>query len=66
MVIDMLKVLFRLFKKIVFSILFLYSYNIICSSLGIIVPINLITVISLSILGLPSLFGLIFINVFLY
>lgn len=58
----MFKCVFRLFKKVLFNVLFLYSFNLIVSPIGLIVPINLITVSSLTVLGLPALFALILIS----
>ena len=62
----MLKVVFRLIKKILFNMLFLYSYNIVITPLGLIIPINFITIGFLTILGLPSLFGFIIISILLF
>jgi pro-sigmaK processing inhibitor BofA len=62
----MFKQIFNIFRKIIFSILALYMYNLIGQSLGIIIPINIITILILTILGLPALFSLIFILVFVY
>lgn len=62
----MLKSFFRLFKKVLFNVLFLYSYNIVIAPVGLIIPINLITVGSLTVLGIPALFGFILISVLLF
>lgn len=62
----MLKKLFKFIKKIILSIFVLYGYNLISQSLGIIIPINLYTVLLLSILGIPALFALIFILVVVF
>lgn len=58
----MLKNFFRFLKKIIFSILFLYSFNVVINPIGSIVPINLITILSISLLGLPALFSLVFLS----
>lgn len=62
----MLKKIFKFIKKIILSIFVLYGYNLISQSLGMIVPINIYTVLLLSILGIPALFALIFILVVVF
>ena len=57
----MLKKMFGMIKKIVFSTFLIYSYNIISAPLSLIVPINIITVLLVSFLGLPALLALIFV-----
>lgn len=54
-----MKKIVKVCKKIIFSILLIYSYNILCSSLNLIIPINLMTIGVLTIFGMPSLFFLI-------
>ena len=41
----MLKNFFGLFKKVIFYVLLLYSFNLVAAPMGIIVPINLVTFI---------------------
>ncbi len=55
----MIKSLFKVLKKIVLAALFIYGYNVIATPMETTVPINLITIIMVSLLGLPGLFGLI-------
>lgn len=55
----MLKKLFEIIKKVIFSVLVLYGYNLISSPLNLMVPINIVTVSLISILGMPALFALI-------
>ncbi len=43
-----------LFKKIIFAILLLYTYNLIGAQINLIIPINYITVIVVAILDLPG------------
>ncbi len=43
-----------LFKKIIFAILLLYTYNLIGAQINLIIPINYITVIIVAILDLPG------------
>ena len=62
----MIKKIFKLCKKIVFSALLLYGYNVIASPLNVIVPINFINIGAMTILGIPALFALIFINIIVF
>lgn len=62
----MLKKLFGFIKKIIFSVFILYGYNLIIEPLGMIIPINIYTVLFLSVLGIPALFSLIFILAFVF
>lgn len=55
----MLKKIFNLIKKIVFSVFLIYGFNIIASPLNLIIPINVITVGFITLLGLPALLSLI-------
>jgi len=55
----MLSKIFDLFKKIVISAFLLYGYNIIVAPLGLIVPINIITVFFIGVFGLPALLSFI-------
>ena len=57
----MLKSLFNLLKKIVFSVFLIYGFNLIASPLNLIIPINIITVGLITILGMPALLSLILI-----
>ena len=57
----MFKMIFSFFKKVIFYMLLLYSFNVVVSPIGFNIPINLFTVLCLSILGVPALFGLIII-----
>ena len=55
----MLKSLFNLLKKIVFSVFLIYGFNLIASPLNLIIPINIITVGTITLLGMPALLSLI-------
>ena len=57
----MLKKIFELIKKIVFSVFIIYSFNLIAEPLNLIIPINIITVGLITILGMPALLSLILI-----
>jgi len=62
----MLKKLLKIIKRIVVSSFLLYGYNLLIQPIGLIVPINVITVGVISILGIPAMLGLIFILAFIY
>ncbi|MDO4963106.1 MAG: pro-sigmaK processing inhibitor BofA family protein [bacterium] len=62
----MLKFIFKTIKRIVISSFLLYSYNILIQPIGLIIPINIFTVLALSIFGVPALLGLILILVIVY
>ena len=47
--------LLKLLKKICYSFLIIYSFDIILSGFNVVVPINLITVLVVSCLGYPGL-----------
>ena len=50
----------KVLKKIVFSIILLYSFNVIAVKFGMIVPINYITLLLLTILDVPAMIMLVF------
>lgn len=62
----MLKKLLKIIKRIVVSSFLLYGYNLLVQPIGLIVPINVITVGVISILGIPAMLGLIFLLAFIY
>ena len=62
----MMNTIINIIKKIIVSSFLLYGYNLISVTLGLIIPINIITVLILVIFGYPSLFSLILIQVLIY
>lgn len=62
----MFKFFFKIFKKILFYIFLLYSFNLFVSPIGIVIPINYITVSILVVLGVPAFFGFILLSVLLF
>ena len=62
----MLKLIFKVIKRIVISSFLLYAYNLLVQPVGLIIPINIITVGVISILGVPALLSFIFIMVLIY
>jgi len=62
----MLKRIFKILKKIIVSVFLLYGYNLIAAPLGFIIPINLITILLLSIFGIPALLSLVIVLVVVF
>ncbi|MEG0025637.1 MAG: pro-sigmaK processing inhibitor BofA family protein [Bacilli bacterium] len=62
----MVKQIVVLFRKIIVSSFLLYGFNLIASSFGLLIPINIITVLFVSILGLPGLFSLMLILILIF
>lgn len=55
----------KIIKKIIFSSFLLYGYNLIAVNFNMIIPINIYTVLFVSILGFPSVLALILFKVFI-
>lgn len=62
----MIKKIFQFMKRIVVSAFILYGFNLIVAPLNIIIPLNFITVLVLSILGIPALFSFLIILLLIY
>lgn len=62
----MLKKIFQILKKIVFSMFLIYGYNLIAVPLGILVPLNILTVLYVAIFGVPALLSLIALIFFMF
>ena len=62
----MIKKVFKFIKKLIFSSFLLYGYNMLALPINIIVPINPITILATTILGIPALFALILIHILIY
>lgn len=62
----MLKVILKIIKKLIISCFLLYGYNLLVQPVGLIIPINIITVLLVTVLGVPALLSLIFILVLIY
>lgn len=61
-----MKLIFNMIKRLVFGFFILYSYNMIAVEFNLIIPINVVTILLVSFIGLPALFALIFLFLFLY
>lgn len=55
----MLKRLFDVVKRVVMAVLFIYAYNKLALPLNVIIPINIITVLLVSLCGIPSILMLV-------
>ena len=56
---DVQTFLFKILKRIIISSFLIYGYNLLAQPLNLIIPINIITISSVSLLGIPALFSLI-------
>ena len=61
-----MNIIVDIIRKVIVSSFLLYGYNLISVTLGLIIPINIVTVLILVIFGYPSLFSLILIQVLIY
>lgn len=61
---EIMKLLFKLFKKIIFSSFLLYFYNFVAINYNMVIPINLFTVSFVSIFDLFGLIGLVIFKFF--
>ena len=52
-------------KKLVIAICMIYTFDLIVSSVGIFIPINVVTILSVTFLGLPAMFGLLILKNFM-
>lgn len=49
-------------KRLVMALCMLYAIDLITSSVGFIIPINLVSIISVTLLGIPAIIGLAFLD----
>lgn len=54
-----MKTLYYILKKIVISSFILYGYNLIAINFNLLLPFNIVTVLTVTILGSSGLFGLV-------
>ncbi len=62
----MLKKIYTIIKKIIFGAFILYGYNLLAVSFNLVIPLNIITILLVGFLGLPALFALVMLLVFLF
>ena len=58
----MLKKISKILKKVIMAAVLLYAYNRFAVSFNAIIPINFITIVFVSILGIPAMIGLVLFN----
>ena len=56
---SMFKKIFYLLRRVFFSFVILYGFNTIGSNFNLVIPINIITLTSITLLGFPALLSLI-------
>lgn len=56
---NMFKKIFYLLRRVFFSFIVLYGFNTIGSNFNLVIPINIITLTSITLLGFPALLSLI-------
>ena len=61
-----LKRIYEILKRIIISVFLLYSFNLVMSPLEIMIPINMITVVGITVLGFPALLSFLVILLFIY
>lgn len=61
----MVKKIFWLIKRLIFGILFIYAFNVIVFPIDAVIPINIFTILFVSIFGLPAVIGLCLFSIFI-
>ena len=56
----------NIIKNVILSVFILYGYNLIAVKFNLVIPINIITVSSISILGFPILFVFVLLKVIMF
>lgn len=55
----MLKLILKVFKKVIIGMIILFGYNTFLSSLNLIIPINIVTIVIASLFDVPGIIGLV-------
>ena len=55
---NMLKFIFKVVKKVIIGMILLFAYNTFLSSLNLMIPINVITIVVASLFDVPGIIGL--------
>ena len=55
----MAKMILKLFRNLILAFCFIYGFDLIAMGLNVFIPINIITILVVTILGLPGLIALI-------
>lgn len=53
-----MKFIFRILRRIILSTFLLYGYNLIAVNFNMIIPINIYTIVFVTVLGIPSILAL--------
>ena len=64
--VNMIKKMWQCLKKIIISAFILYGYNLIAARFNLVIPINIFTIVSISLLGFPMLFVLVLLKVLMF
>lgn len=64
--VNMIKKMWQCLKKIIISAFILYGYNLIAARFNLVIPINIFTIGSISLLGFPMLFVLVLLKVLMF
>lgn len=64
--VNMIKKIWQCLKKIIISVFILYGYNLIATRFNLVIPINIFTIGSISLLGFPMLFVLVLLKVLMF
>ena len=56
----------KIVKKIIISSFLIYGYDVLIQPVGLIIPINFLTLTAVSFFGIPAMLSLIFILIFVY
>lgn len=62
----MIKIVFKIVKKVVVAIALLYSFNLLVSYMDILIPINYISIGTVSLLGIPGLLSLLTLHLIIF
>lgn len=55
----MLKKIYLIVKKLIFSVLFIYAYNKLALPLDVIIPMNIVTILLVTLCGVPAILMLV-------
>lgn len=61
----MIKTLMLIIKKVILGLLLLYAYNVIAFPLNVVIPINVFTILFVTVLGFPAMIGLCLFSLFI-
>ena len=57
-----MQILVIVVKRLVMALCLMYAFDLITSSVGVMVPINVVSIIFVTLLGIPALIGLVVMN----